>query len=61
MSCTVTVNHLCEKLHRAGVPGVHGGVGANASDRRRRLVEHALTVGLVDVEQLVLLDVHHAA
>ena len=55
------LDHLCEKLGRAGIPGVHGGVGANAGDRRRRLVEHALTVQLVQIEELVLLDAPRAA
>lgn len=50
------LDHLCEKLHRAGVADVHGALGASASDRRRRVVEHALTVGLVTVDELVLLD-----
>jgi hypothetical protein len=55
------LDHLCEKLHRAGVPDVHGGVGANAMDRRRRLVDHALTVRLVTVEELSLIDRPDAA
>ena len=50
------LDHLCEKLDRAGVPEVHGGVGANAIDRRRRLIDHALTVGLVTAEELALID-----
>jgi hypothetical protein len=50
------LDHLCEKLHRAGVAGVHGGIGASAADRRRRLVEHALEVGLVTSASLPLLD-----
>ena len=50
------LDHLCEKLHRAGVPGVHGGVGASAADRRRNLVEHALLSALVDQRDLALLD-----
>ncbi len=50
------LDHLCEKLHRAGVSGVHGGLGASALERRRRLVEHAVAVGLVTVDDLALLD-----
>lgn len=50
------LDHLCEKLHRAGVPGVHGGLGASAMERRRRLVEHAVAVGLVTADDLTLLD-----
>jgi len=50
------LDHLCEKVDRAGVPDVHGVAGANAVDRRRHLVEHALTVPLVSADQLHLLD-----
>jgi hypothetical protein len=50
------LDHLCEKLHRAGVPDVHGGLGSCATDRRRRVVDHALAVGLVSVADLALLD-----
>ena len=55
------LDHLCEKLHRAGVPEVHGAVGASAVDRRRKVVEHALSAGLVTVDDLVLLDGPQAA
>ena len=44
------LDHLCEKLHRAGVRGVHGDLGLLAADRRRVLVDHAVQVGLVQVE-----------
>lgn len=50
------LDHLCEKLDRAGVPDVHGGLGASALDRRRRVVDHALAAGLVSVDELPLLD-----
>lgn len=50
------LDHLCEKLGRAGVPDVHGGLGANAVDRRRRVVDHAITSGLVTLDDLRLLD-----
>jgi hypothetical protein len=50
------LDHLCEKLHRAGVAGVHGGIGASAADRRRRLVEHALEAQLVARDELPLID-----
>ncbi|MCB1257541.1 MAG: hypothetical protein KDB26_10570 [Microthrixaceae bacterium] len=46
------LDHLCEKVQRAGVPGLHGELGGNAMDRRRRLVQHALTVPLVTVDDL---------
>ncbi len=50
------LDHLCEKLHRAGVAGVHGAAGDNALDRRVYLVQHALAAPLVGVEDLALLD-----
>lgn len=53
---TRKLDHLCQKLHRAGVAGVHGDVSASAADRRRLLVEHALAVPLVHVDELDLLD-----
>ncbi|MEZ5238476.1 MAG: hypothetical protein R2716_05845 [Microthrixaceae bacterium] len=46
------LDHLCEKLDRAGVPGLIGAEGDQAANRRRLLVEHALTVGLVGNEDL---------
>lgn len=49
------LDHLCQKLDRAGVPGVHGDVGLLAADRRRVLVDHAVEVGLVTVADLTLL------
>jgi hypothetical protein len=55
------LDHLCEKLHRAGVAGVHGGAGASALDRRRRLVDHVLEAGLVAPSELPLLDEERAA
>ncbi len=55
------LDHLCEKLHRAGVPDVHGGLGASAVDRRRRVVDHAIAAGLVTADDLELLDPPRAA
>lgn len=49
------LDHLCLKLARAGVGGLHGDVAVLAADRRRRLVEHAVEVGLVTVDDLALL------
>lgn len=51
------LDHLCEKLARAGVAGVHGDLGLLAADRRSRLVEHAVEVGLVTAADLPLLEV----
>jgi hypothetical protein len=47
---------VCQKLERAGVQGLHGDLGALASDRRARLVEYALAVRLVTAESLDLLE-----
>jgi hypothetical protein len=55
------LDHLCEKVARAGVTGVHGDTGAFALDRRRRLVDHALHAGLVTADDLQLLDGDRAA
>ncbi|MFZ4517775.1 MAG: hypothetical protein ACOYOP_05280 [Microthrixaceae bacterium] len=50
------LDHLCEKLARAGVAGVHGDVALLAADRRRVLIDHAVEVGLVNVTELGDLD-----
>ncbi|MCZ7631473.1 MAG: hypothetical protein M5U19_21540 [Microthrixaceae bacterium] len=50
------LDHLCQKLDRVGVPGLHGAEGIQASDRRRVLVDHALAVGLVTADDLALLN-----
>jgi hypothetical protein len=50
------LDHLCEKLDRAGVEGLCGVEGLQAADRRRRLVDHALAHRLVCADDLVLLD-----
>jgi hypothetical protein len=50
------LDHLCEKFARAGVRGVRGDVARLAGDRRRRLVDHVLAIGLVGVDDLRLLD-----
>lgn len=55
------LDHLCEKLHRAGVAGVHGGLGASALERRRRVVDHAIEARLVTARDLPLLDRHGRA
>ena len=47
---------VCQKLARTGVQGLHGDVGALASNRRARLVEYALAVRLVTAVDLPLLD-----
>lgn len=50
------LDHLCEKLTRAGVAGLLGDTAAGAVDRRTRLVEHAIEARLVTAEDLALLD-----
>ncbi|WP_208029077.1 hypothetical protein [Rhabdothermincola sediminis] len=47
---------VCQKLSRTGVRGLHGGPGRLAAGRRSRLVEYALAVRLVTVEDLPLLE-----
>lgn len=47
------LDHLCLKLSRAGVAGLHGDVAALAADRRKRLVDHAVAVGLVSASDLI--------
>lgn len=53
---TRKLDHLCLKFSRSGVEGVHGDYGAQAVNRRRRLVEHCLAVGLIGTEDLALLE-----
>ena len=50
------LDNVCQKLADAGTRGLHGGVGALASNRKSRLVEHALATRLVTAHDLVLLD-----
>lgn len=46
------LDHLAEKLARAGVDGVHGATGDNAAHRRRTVVDHAVRFGLVRADDL---------
>jgi hypothetical protein len=50
------LDNVCQKLADAGTRGLHGGVGSLASNRKARLVEHALSTQLVTASDLVLLD-----
>ena len=50
------LDNVCQKLADAGNLGLHGGIGNLASDRKSRLVEHALSTRLVTVQDLALLD-----
>lgn len=53
--CNRQLDRLCQRLERAGVPGLRGDAGSLATNRRYRLVEHALRVGLVGPADLRLL------
>jgi hypothetical protein len=50
------LDNVCQKLADAGTRGLHGGIGRLASNRKSRLVEHALSTRLVTESDLVLLD-----
>ncbi len=50
------LDNVCDKLDRVGVPGLRGGRGEYATNRRVRLVEHALAARLVTRADLPLLD-----
>lgn len=50
------LDHLCQKLDRAGVKGLRGDLGEAASARRLRLARHAVDARLVTRDQLDLLD-----
>lgn len=50
------LDNVCDKLDRLGVRGLRGGPGKLASNRRARLVEHAVFSNLVVPEDLPLLD-----
>ncbi|MCC6438640.1 MAG: hypothetical protein IT196_26700 [Acidimicrobiales bacterium] len=46
---------MCHKLEQLGVRGLHGGPGELAANRRTRLVDYALTTGLVTSADLACL------
>lgn len=50
------LDNVCDKLDRVGVLGLRGGGGKLATNRRARLVEHAVTSHLVTAEDLPLLE-----
>jgi hypothetical protein len=51
------LDNVCDKLDRLGVRGLRGGAGGGAAtNRRSRLVEHAVSSRLVTAEDLPLLD-----
>ncbi|WP_336645000.1 hypothetical protein [Microbacterium sp. USHLN186] len=50
------LDNVCDKLDRVGVPGMRGGQRSFATNRRARLVEHAVASRLVTRHDLALLD-----
>ncbi|MFC7402981.1 hypothetical protein [Citricoccus sp. GCM10030269] len=50
------LDNVCDKLDRVGVAGLRGVGGKLATNRRARLVEHAVTSHLVTPDDLPLLD-----
>lgn len=50
------LDNVCDKLDRIGVPGMRGGPRSVATNRRSRLVEHAITSRLITRDDLLLLD-----
>jgi hypothetical protein len=50
------LDNVCDKLDKAGVPGLRGGRGNLATSRRARLVEYAVSSRLVTAEDLGSLD-----
>jgi hypothetical protein len=53
------LDNVCQKLADSGTRGLHGGIGRLASNRKSRLVEHALSTRLVTAGDLSLLDARH--
>ena len=55
------LDNVCDRLDRAGVAGLRGGRGNLATRRRTRLIEYALSAGLVTADDLALLPSGPAA
>lgn len=53
---TRKLDNVCSKLERLGVRGLHGESGNLAANRRARLVEYAVSTGMVVPADLALLD-----
>ncbi len=49
------LDNVCDKFDRAGVKGLHGGLGELAVNRREVLVDHAITHSIVTLADLELL------
>ncbi|WP_338568233.1 hypothetical protein V7R84_09310 [Arachnia propionica] len=54
------LDNVCDKLDKAGVKGLHGGVGSLVSSRRANLVDWAVSSRLVTTEHLPVLDIEAA-
>lgn len=52
------LDYLCRRLAERGVPGLRGEKGQEAVDRRERLVDHVVNVGLIDHRDLEALHSH---
>jgi hypothetical protein len=50
------LDNVCDKLDKIGVPGLRGGKGKLATNRRLRLVEYAVATRLVGPDDLYLLE-----
>lgn len=50
------LDYLCSRLSDEGVPGLRGGKGVEASERRVNLVDHAIRNGLISLLDLDLLE-----
>lgn len=50
------LDHVCERLTKYGVRGLHGNPNKLAVNRRARLVEHAVATRLVTADELYKLD-----
>jgi hypothetical protein len=46
------LDNLCNRFTRLGVSGLKGSIDQLASDRRRRLVDHAIEIGLITAADL---------
>ncbi|MCF8610738.1 hypothetical protein L5G28_11295 [Gordonia sp. HY285] len=53
------LDNVCDKLDLIGVAGMRAGGGRLASNRRLKLVEYALSTGLVSRGDLPMLDAEH--
>ncbi len=53
---TRKLDNVCERLAEVGVSGLRGDLASLAANRRARLVEYALSVGLVVESDLAILD-----